>query len=366
MNKLVLSNLVHRPLRSLISIVAIGIEVTLILVIVGLSVGMLNDAAERQRGIGADIMIQPPGSSFISTISGAPVSIKLADVLRKQPHVAMVSPVITQLTTGGTLEAITGVDLNTYPLGHPLKYLAGGPFQNPDDVIVDDVWARSHNARVGDRVDVLNHQARICGIVEHGVGGRRLLRLDTLQDWIGAPGKATIFYVKADDPGNTNLIVDELRKLPGMEGYQIRSIADYMTMMTTENLPGLSIFLNVVIGIAVIIGFIVIFQAMYTAVMERTREIGILKSLGASKVYIVNVVLRETVLLAICGVAVGIGISFATRGALEARFPTLPIEIGARWLVRAAGIAVVGALLGAVYPAYKAARKDPIDALAYE
>ncbi len=56
--------------------------------------------------------------------------------------------------------------------------------------------------------------------------------------------------------------------------------------------------INVVIGIAMIIGFIVIFQAMYTAVMERTREIGILKSLGAGKLYIVNVVLRETLLIA--------------------------------------------------------------------
>ena len=65
-------------------------------------------------------------------------------------------------------------------------------------------------------------------------------------------------------------------------------------MMTPSNYPGLSTFIEVVIGISVIIGFIVIFQAMYTAVMERTREIGILKSMGASKFYIVNVILRET------------------------------------------------------------------------
>ncbi len=69
-------------------------------------------------------------------------------------------------------------------------------------------------------------------------------------------------------------------------------------MMTVNSYPGLSTFINVVIGISVVIGFIVIFQAMYTAVMERTREIGILKSIGASKLYIVDVILRETVLLA--------------------------------------------------------------------
>jgi hypothetical protein len=77
-------------------------------------------------------------------------------------------------------------------------------------------------------------------------------------------------------------------------------MASYLAMMTTSNYPGLSTFIDVVVGISVVIGFIVIFQAMYTAVMERTREIGILKSMGASKLYIVNVVLRETVLAGSC------------------------------------------------------------------
>ena len=65
MNKMIVANLVHRPLRSLISIVAIALEVTLILLIVGLSLGMLNDSRARQRGIGADVIVMPPGSSFI-------------------------------------------------------------------------------------------------------------------------------------------------------------------------------------------------------------------------------------------------------------------------------------------------------------
>ncbi len=81
----------------------------------------------------------------------------------------------------------------------------------------------------------------------------------------------------------------------------------------------LSTFINIVIGISVTIGFIVIFQAMYTAVMERTREIGILKSLGASKFYIVNVILRETTVLAIAGIVLGIAISFAASTGIQKR-----------------------------------------------
>src|SRR5579859_4289808 len=106
MNKLVVANLVHRPVRSVISIVAIAIEVTLILVIVGLSTGMLNDSKQRQAGIGADVMVQPPGSSFLSAFSGAPVSVKIADKLRVLPHVKAVAPVIFQVNSTGTIEVI--------------------------------------------------------------------------------------------------------------------------------------------------------------------------------------------------------------------------------------------------------------------
>ncbi|MGH9532100.1 MAG: ABC transporter permease, partial [Terriglobales bacterium] len=140
----------------------------------------------------------------------------------------------------------------------------------------------------------------------------------------------------------------------------------WLSLMVFDNIPGFSAFINVVIGVAVCIGFIVIFQSMYTAVMERTREIGILKSMGASKGYVINVILRETMLMAVAGVIVGILLSFAVRAFILQNFPTLRVEIPAGWILRATLIALAGALLGAAYPAFKAAQKDPIEALAYE
>src|SRR5690348_5947369 len=114
MNKMIISNLVHRPVRSIISVVAIAVEVTLILLIVGLSLGMLNDAKNRTVGIGADLMVQPPGSSNLIAISGAPVPIKLADKPREMPHVTVVAPVVWQLNTSGAIEAIYGIDLQSF------------------------------------------------------------------------------------------------------------------------------------------------------------------------------------------------------------------------------------------------------------
>jgi len=367
MNKMVVANLVHRPIRSLISIVAIALEVTLILLIVGLCYGIMNDSKNRTAGIGADVIVQPPGSSFLQGISGAPVSVKVADVIRRMPHVKVVSPVIWQIATGGGLEVIDGIDIATFQaLGGPFQYLEGGPFRGPDDVLVDDYIARQKRVKVGDKMEIFNHQFRISGVVENGRGARKFVPMDTLQDLIGASGKASVFYVKLDDPRYTDEVVSEVKAQPGMERYSVLSTQAYLSMMTPSNLPGFRPFIGVVIGVSVIIGFLVIFQAIYTAVMERTREIGILKSLGASKLYIVNVVLRETLLLAIAGIVVGIAVSLLARIGIQHHWPLVHIDRSNQWMLTSAAIAIVGATAGALYPAYKAAQKDPIDALAYE
>jgi putative ABC transport system permease protein len=76
MNKMIFSNLAYRPLRSIISIFAVAIEVTLILLIVGFALGTLNDTRVRTKGVGADIMVRPPGSSIFAALSAAPMPIK--------------------------------------------------------------------------------------------------------------------------------------------------------------------------------------------------------------------------------------------------------------------------------------------------
>jgi putative ABC transport system permease protein len=365
-NRMVVANLVHRPIRSLISVIAIALEVTLILLIVGLALGLLNDSRQRQAGIGADVVVMPPGSSFIVGMTGAPMSIKVGNVLAKVPHVATVAPVVTQVSTAGTVEVIAGIELSSYEkLSGPFQYVAGGPFQGPDDCLVDDLFARVKHVQVNDKIEILNHSFRIAGIVEPGKGARKFLPLDVMQDLIGAQGKASIFYLKLDNPANADLVVNEVRQVPGMERYVATSMAYYLSMMTTSRYPGVSQFIDFVIFISVIIGFLVIFQSMYTAVMERTREIGILKSMGASKLYIVNVILRETVMLAIGGIIVGVLFSLAARVGIDRR-STLRVVVTGSWILRATAIAIVGSVIGALYPAVKAARKDPIEALAYE
>ena len=369
MNRLVIGNLLHRPLRALIGIFAIAIEVLMILSIVAIMMGQLNGARNSTSGIGADMIVRPANSSFLSGVSGAPVPAKVADVLRILPHVAVAAPVIQNFNVNGAVETLYGIDFESYNALKPFKFLAGTPFKQPYDLIVDDYYARSDGGHhVGDIVTPMNKiPFRICGIVEHGKGGRKFMQIQTLgQLMAGTPNNASMFYLKSDDPKNEELIRKEILATPGLSQYQVQTLDEWLSLMTPSHLPAFRPALISVISIAVIVGFIAIFQSMYTAIMERTREIGILKSLGASKLYIVDAVLRETALLAFTGALLGIGLTFVIKTTMNANYPTLPFPVEPLWILGTALLAITGALFGAVYPALKAAFKDPIDALAYE
>ena len=368
MNKLIFANLLHRPLRSLISVLAVAIEVVMILSIVAIFMGMLDDQKERTNGIGADLVVSPPNASFMNGVSGAPMSAKLTDVFRRMPHVTVASPVISDFSMSGSVEILYGIDFASYDALKPFVFVSGGPFKDPYDVIVDDVFASAAPGRhVGDTIKILNnHEFRICGIVESGKGGRKLIPIETMGSLIGAEGKASVIYLKSDSLGNESLIISEIHSTHGLENYKVQTMADLIALYTPSKFPGFDMALNVVISIAVIVGFLVIFQSMYTAVLERTREIGILKSMGASKPTIVAVILRETAVLAVAGVLVGIVSTFGVRELLHLKFPTFAFQMTAVWIGWGTLIAFSGALCGSLYPAWMAARKDPIDALAYE
>src|SRR5260221_13119845 len=92
MNKMIVANLAYRPLRSIISILAVAIEVTLILLIVGLALGILEDNKSRQVGIGADVTVRPPGSSNLAASGGAPPASKAPGVLLRHRPVVAVAP----------------------------------------------------------------------------------------------------------------------------------------------------------------------------------------------------------------------------------------------------------------------------------
>jgi putative ABC transport system permease protein len=362
---MIVQNVLHRPVRTLITVIGVAVEVTLVILVVGLTTGLLTESAKRTEGVGADIMVQPPSASIWATFSGAPMPMAIAGKLGKLPYVQAVAPVLVQFNSVNGLDVVYGIEPDTFrAVSGGFVFHAGHGLEAPDDILVDDVYAKAKKVAVGQTLHIFGHDFHLAGIVEHGKGARLFVFLSTLQQMSGAINKASIFFVKCDRADHTAAAMDGIRQL--LPGYEIRPLKDFISLMTSSNLPGLNAFINVMITIAVAIGFLVIFLSMYTTIIERTREIGVLKSLGASKGYIVEIVLSETILLSLIGTGFGIGLSFLLRWAVVSAFPTMTILILPKWVVLSGIIAVLGGLLGATYPAWVASRKDPVDALAYE
>jgi putative ABC transport system permease protein len=368
MNKLIFGNLIHRPLRSVISAFAVAIEVIMILSVVAIFYGILNGSRTQTTGIGMDMVVHPGAATALMMTSSASADVRIAKVLGELPHVQVVAPVNIKFTAGSSVENIYGIDFQSYNALRPFVFLGGGPFKNDFDLIIDDLQAKSgKGTKIGDSVKVLNHTFTVCGIVEHGKGARKYIPLTTMDALDNNPGKASAFYLRTQDsPKYQEDVRKEILGTDGLQDWTVQTSQELLSMLTPEHLPGFNIALNVVISIATIIGFLVIFQSMYTAVLERTREIGILKSMGAGRLVIVSVVLRETMLLAIVGTTLGVIATYVLKNVLRVRFPTLSFQVTGEWVAIAVGIALGGALMGALYPALKAARKDPIDALSYE
>ena len=364
---LVVANLLARPMRTLATVLAIGMEVVLILLVVGLTRGMVNENAKRLEGIGADIVLQPPGSSFMLASSTAAMSEKLAELLAGVQGVSAVSPVMVQLNTQGGIGLLYGIDLESFNrVTRGFTFIQGRAFQDPYEVIVDDIHAKSKKLQVGQSAKFLNHNFRVSGVFEHGKGSRVFLPLRTVQDLTGTPGKVSLMFIKCQSKEEITPVVASLREK--LKGYTVLQMDDFVSQVSaaSNNLVALRYFLNTVIFIATVVGFFAIFLAMYTAITERTREIGILKALGASKAFVVSVFVKESLLLCGVGLLGGVALSFGGQWLLGKLLPNLQVELSLDWVVKAGLIALISSSLGGLYPALRAARQDPIDALAYE
>ena len=201
--------------------------------------------------------------------------------------------------------------------------------------------------------------------MEGGKGARIAVKLKTLQEIEGTPGHLTMIYVKLDDPNLADQVAAQLKTT--LHDDQIYSMNALLSAYDVSNIGMLRDFIDVVIFVAMVVGFIVVFMAMYTAVLERTREIGIIKAVGGSSGLVLSILLRETLLLAVGGTLLGIVLTYGAQWMMKHFEPgSLVQETVYAWWPIAGAIAIVGAMLGAVVPGIKAVQQDVTEALSYE
>jgi len=293
------------------------------------------------------------------------------------PGVAATSPVAVYMqggVAGFGFEMVDGLNYASFIETTRLNLRKGrglGDGQTPGseyEVIVDRYYAETGKdldgkpVDVGSRITVLGHEFKVVGIYEPSVLARVKIPLHTMQQLLGGVENCTFVMVKCERPEFADQVIETLREY--YPGHHVISTSE-IPALYSQGLGPVEVFLKVVIGLAVVISTLVILLAMYTTIIERTREIGILKSLGASKGFIVITIEKEAALISAFGVLLGFVIAVIGKLWLEANTRLL-IDLQPKWLLVALLIGMFGGILGAIYPAMRAANLDPVEAISYD
>lgn len=406
MHSLALANLAHRRLRSALSVFAVSIGVAMLIVMLGLSHGTLDEVARRVESVDAELIVLPQHENVIFT-GGAAFSAKYRPLIEQaeldgRPFVKSVIPVLFDtIRLGGQqqrLFAIDGRDLPAF-LGDR-KLVAGRVFDDgrsfagyldslrndeghydasrvPDErldaaceLLIDTRLAEVGGYGVGHTERILGREFRVVGIVEAGVAGRVFCPIQVLAHIknAGLPW-ASMFFVKLHAPPAGEPVGAYAERcasaLAERTRARVESKSSYGRLLA-DSFSQIYAFIAIASAVSMIVCFLFILLTVYMNVLERTREFGILRSLGATGGYLVREIMTESLILCGAGAAAGIGLAYAAKLTVETLRPLLTVDITPRFLLLGAGIALAGGVLSALFPGWRATRFDPVTALSFE
>jgi putative ABC transport system permease protein len=366
MLELIFANLKVRPFRTLISIVGVALGVVLVVLFTGLARGMTNDMARRASNWKAEIVFTRPGAMEMNS-SNMNVSTAYTSRLMAIDGVKSVVPVGRYITPSSKgrfgIQQIDGVDWQQFAEMNGMQITSGRPPQATDEVVVDQRQMREDKLNVGDPIEIFGgKQYKVVGVFEPPSGSRIKMSLDALQQELESPNKCTYILVKLKDGVDPEQVAARINhELPGNKINLTRDLV----IDATERIPGLNTFLRVLVGLGAFVSTIFVLLSMYTTITERRKEIGILKSLGASKSFIIKAIEGEALMIGLLGIILGFATSVAASLAITKTFE-LQFEFSRVWIVWAVIIAVGGSLIGALYPAWRASGIDPVEVMVNE
>jgi len=366
MLELVFANLRVRPFRTLISIIGVAIGVILIILFTGLAKGMTDDMAKRAANWKAEILFSRPGG-MDATTSNTSVNVAYAQKLLEIEGVDSTVPVIRYVMPDSKgswgIRQVEGVDWEPFAAMNDMQLVSGRAAQGVDEVIVDERQAQADNVKVGDTYELFGDKPyRIVGIYNPPAGARTKMSLAAMQDALQAPGKCTYILVKLKDGADVQKVAAKINEaLPGNK----INLTQELVIDATERIPGLNTFLRVLVGLGAFVSTIFVLLSMYTTITERRKEIGILKSLGASTGFIISTIEGEAFLIGVFGIVSGFVVSWIAAYLISKQFD-LTFTFSTGWVSTAFVIAIIGSLVGALYPAWRAAGIDPVEVMVNE
>jgi putative ABC transport system permease protein len=326
---------------------------------------MTDDMARRAANWKAEIVFTRPGAMELQS-SNASVSTTYAERLREIEGVLSTVPVIRYVTADSEgrwgIRQIDGVDWQPFADMNGMELVEGRSPEASDEIILDQRQSRDDNAKIGDTLAVFGRDYRIVGIFAPPSGSRIKMSLAAMQEALEAPNKCTYVLVKLEDGADVDAVAARIND--ALPGNKINLTRD-LVIDAQDRIPGLNTFLRVLVGLGAFVSTIFVLLSMYTTVTERRKEIGILKSLGASKGFIVRAIEGEAFMIGVLGVALGLVVSIIASFGIERLFE-LVFQFNLGWVITAIAIAIGGSLVGALYPALRASAIDPVEVMANE
>ncbi|MFP4215313.1 MAG: ABC transporter permease [Phycisphaerae bacterium] len=404
MFRLPLANILHHKLSSVLSALGVAIGICMLVTLTGLSRGTLQEIAQRWEAVDADVIVFPGVfTGDVANLSALSLPDRYVDTIaEKHPdEVDRVVPVnIWSMKLGGQSQMVVGIDPEDMPVvlgGREVQQgrsfdpegsfarwirqrVADGPREGRDvleidaneladpahnglEMVIDSRLAEAGRYEVGQTVSAAGHRWTIVGIVPAGGLARVYIPRRTAQ-WLfvdPALQRSTLMFVQLGGNLNHRTVAENISESIGQK---VLPLASYRTMLT-DRYRMIYTYVDIVNGIALVIAFLFTMVVLYTMVIQRTRDLAILKSAGASRTFLVAQVLTEGLILSLVGAAVGIALApLAEWGLEEHTLLSVSITAGTIWL--AVGVAIGGALLSGLYPAWRATRVDMLSALAME
>ncbi len=401
MNYLPVANILHHKLRSTLSAVGIGIAICMLVTLGGLSRGSLNEVADRWESVDADLIVFPRGwGENASDKSGAALPDRYAKMIltKHRDVVRRVVPVFTwPMKLAGQDQMVAGVDPQQWhsltggrplssgrlfdPQNHFSQWISrklltasdgdeiielteadlASPAHNGLEIVIDSRLAAAGGYKLNQKVRAANHTWTIVGIVPAGAMTRVFMPRRTAQFLFGSGQitRSTLMFIKLADGVDVGPAARSLQETTGQD---VVPLTRYRGMLL-EKFGIMFVYVDAVNVVALIIAFLFIMITLYTMVLQQTRDIAILRSSGASDIFILRGVLGESLLLTGGGAAVGIAMSFGAAWAIQTLRPLLTVDITWRWMAIALAAAAAGAVISSLYPAWRATRVDVVAAL---
>jgi hypothetical protein len=398
-----LANLMHHKLASVLNALGIGIGICMLLTLSGLARGTLFEISDRAQAVDADLIVCPSGwGDGVVTRSGVGLWESYSRLINEEHGdiVERIVPVfIWPIKLAGQDQRATGVNPKMWKTLTGGRKLSDGELFDPEnefanwlekelltesedsqddrpteldltkaphnglELVIDSRLAGAGGFRVGQKVVTANHEWTIVGIVPSGVVTRVFMPIRTAQYLFGDSIKrCTLMFVKLKDGCDIGPAAAAIKNTTGQD---VMPLTAYRGMLRAK-FDIMFGYVNAVNAVALTIAFLFIMVTLHTMVLQRNRDIAILKSSGASNWCIMRQVMGESVLLTLGGAIMGVCLAFAAGWIIQTLKPLYTVEITWRWVLIAFGAAAVGATLSSIYPAWRATRVDMSEVLAQD